>query len=298
MLAGYMEAELVAARAAASKMGFIERTGEDVEGYEDVEGTDLGDQDRDKQEIVAEPGLVEELDPGSKFNAWDPTHPSTAFPDFVKAVLRMQASGLNVSYTSLSSDLEGVNYSSIRAGLLDERDEWRVLQTHVVDHVCRRVYTEWIASALLSGRLNLPSLDPANWLQVAWQPRGWAWVDPAKEIIAATKAIDARLTSHSAVLAEQGKTLEEVLEEIDHDRQLAEEYGIALGGAAAPAASGAGGDNGDGTDGGGNGGSNGNGRGAPQHAGHAAGAPHHAGGAGEAVGWLRRRLPPQDRDLE
>ena len=108
MLGGYTEAELVAARAAAAKMGFFQsRAGE----------VTAGESETNKAiEMDANPGTLEQLPPGWEFKEWSPDHPVAAFPDFVKAMLHEIASGLGVSYTALSGDLEGVNYSSIRAG--------------------------------------------------------------------------------------------------------------------------------------------------------------------------------------
>ena len=42
---------------------------------------------------------------------FDPDHPNTGFAEFESAMLRGVASGLNVSYAALSSDLSSVNYS-------------------------------------------------------------------------------------------------------------------------------------------------------------------------------------------
>jgi capsid protein len=109
MLHGYREAELVAARVAASKMGFI--TSPDGDGYteDDLEDTHA-------PVMSAELGSFEQLPTGMDIKLFDPTHPTSAFSDFHKAVLRGIASGLGVSYASLASDLENVNYSSIRQG--------------------------------------------------------------------------------------------------------------------------------------------------------------------------------------
>jgi capsid protein len=73
-------------------------------------------------QMDAEPLLIQELLPGQEFAEFNPTHPTTAYKDFMKAVLRSIARGLGMAYTTLTGDLEAVNYSSIRAGLLSERD--------------------------------------------------------------------------------------------------------------------------------------------------------------------------------
>ena len=121
-LHGYREAELVAARAAASKFAVLTSP-----SYEDFVGDDETEEDRPL--IDFEPASIFQLPEGQDLKLIDPTHPTSAFDDFEKAVLRGIASGLNVSYTSLSNDLTGVSYSSIRQGTIEERDHYKTLQS-------------------------------------------------------------------------------------------------------------------------------------------------------------------------
>ena len=164
---------------------------------------------------------------------------NTAFDSFVKAILRKISAGLDVSYASLTGDLTQVNYSSIRAGLLAERDVWRTLQGWMIDHFLRRVYRSWLRWALTSGALVLPSRNVSRWTEHRWQPRGWQWVDPLKDIQAALAAVQGGLDSRTRIAAEQGRDFEEILQDLAREKQLTEEYGIALGsgggGQAAPA---------------------------------------------------------------
>ena len=93
---------------------------------------------------------------GMDIKLFDPTHPTSAFSDFHKAVLRGIASGLGVSYASLASDLENVNYSSIRQGALDERDFYRTLQQFAIEHFVEPVFRRWLQASMTSGDLPLP----------------------------------------------------------------------------------------------------------------------------------------------
>ena len=98
MLHGYREAELVAARVGAAKMGFFTSPAGDgftADDYED-NVTPIYD---------AEAGTFHQLPAGVDFTAFDPSHPNSAFADFEKAVLRGIAGGLGISYTSLANDL-------------------------------------------------------------------------------------------------------------------------------------------------------------------------------------------------
>ena len=221
MLDGYEEAELVAARTAAAKMGFF--TSQDGESYV---GDDLED---DYTPITeAEPGTFEQLPQGMDFKTFDPEHPVSAFADFEKAILRGVASGLNVSYVSLANDLEGVSYSSIRQGELADRDNWRLLQQWFIDQFIMPVYDSWVQYALMSGKIAI-SADRFNRLNVpTWQARGWQWVDPAKEIKASAEAVNNRLKTRTAIAGEQGEDIEDIFETLAKEQKLADKYGLIL----------------------------------------------------------------------
>lgn len=225
MLDGYLEAELMAARTASAKMGWLQ--------YKDATQFEAPDP-KNPIRIEATPGIVEMLPPGLEFQPWSPDHPTSSFPQFVKAVLRQIATGLRVSYNALANDLEGVNYSSMRSGLLIERDEWRCLQRWWIDRFQRPVYEEWLAASLLAGGLVLDSRDFRKFLEARWTPRGWAWVDPEKDINASVIAITNGLASRTEVLAERGADYEEVLEQLKHEKELAEEAGLEFTGQAQP----------------------------------------------------------------
>ncbi len=217
MLEGYTEAELVAARTGAAKMGFFT--------YSDPSAFDAPDPTK-KLAMEANPGVFETLPPGMDFKEYRPEHPSQAFPQFVQSILRQIASGLGVSYNALANDLIGVNYSSMRSGLLIERDQWKRLQQWYIESFLQPLFDAWLPMALLSGKLVLDSRDPEKFSSGKWTPRGWDWVDPLKDIQASIMAIEAGLDTREAVIAERGGDMEETFEQLKEEKELAEEYGL------------------------------------------------------------------------
>jgi lambda family phage portal protein len=219
MLGGYEEAELVAARTAACKMGFF--TSPSGDGYTGDDKTDDGD-------VIskAEPGMFEQLPQGMDFKSFEPSHPTNVFQYFNKAILRGIASGLNVSYNSLASDLEGVNYSSIRAGLLDERDCWRAIQGWIIENLHEEVYPEWFNMAVVTKQLDIKPIDIERLAVAQWQPRGWAWVDPENDTTAAIMAVNNGLKTRRMIAAEQGYDLEDIYRELAEEKELAKKYGL------------------------------------------------------------------------
>ncbi len=225
MLGGYIEAELVAARTGAAKMGFFK--------YNDASAFQAESPEKPFR-MDAQPGVIETLPPGMDFQEWSPEHPSSAFPNFVITLLRQVATGLGVSYNALASDLTGVNYSSMRSGLLIERELWRKLQQWIIEAFLQPVFENWIKMALLSGELVLDSRDPSKFLAGKWEPRGWQWVDPLKDVQAAILGIGAGLTSRAAVVGEKGDDVEEIFEALKEENELAEEYDIEIATIAKP----------------------------------------------------------------
>lgn len=225
MLVGFEEAALVNARTAASKMGFYTKKageigGEEYEGEEDENGEFIDE---------AEPGVFGQLPAGWDFKAWDPAFPSGEIEPFSKVLLRGGCSGLGVSYHSVSGDLTDVNFSSIRQGVLDSRDYYRDLQGFTIEHFKARVFEAWLAMALLRrtlGSLDLVDFDRLN--APVWRARGWDWVNPLQDQTASEKALKSRTKTMAKVLADQGEDLEEHLEQLSEEQELAAQYGIDL----------------------------------------------------------------------
>jgi lambda family phage portal protein len=224
MLRGYLEAEVTAARVAACQMGIIvpkQGGGEYTAENRNEDGT---------IEMEATPGGFLTLQGDQDFKEFKPEHPSGVFAPFVKEVKRGIAASLGVSYNSLAEDLEGVNFSSIRAGLLNERDMWRVRQKWMIESFHRPVFTKWLECAVLSGRVNLGVRDLETVAsQCVWHPRGWPWVDPLKD--GQSNALDVQngFDTRSRILGERGYDLEETLDELAYEEELIKSKGLKLG---------------------------------------------------------------------
>lgn len=224
-LDGFMEAEVIAARTAACAFPIFETTAPEFESENAPKN----------YSVELNPGRGFQLPAGLKLANWNPNHPNIAVGEFNKAVLRFFSSGLHVSYNALANDLEGVNYSSMRSGLLIERDNWRSLQRMWIDRFKTPVHGWFVPAAMLSGELVLDSRDPQKFLTAKWVPRGWPWVDPLKDINAAVIAVENGLGSRTGYLAEGGEDFEEICEELADELSIAGEFGLDFtGGAVSP----------------------------------------------------------------
>jgi lambda family phage portal protein len=221
MMQAYQEAEITAARIGASNVAAVAIPDPEKFAGDLDEVTENGGVPMD-----VEPGDYLRLRPGEVLQSTDFGHPSTAFGVFTKAILRSIATGLGVSYMSLSGDLEAANYSSMRGGLLAERDMWRTLQEWVATHCHRRVFAAWLPHAALYGHLPARDLSAATVDAVRWLPRGWAWVDPVKDLEAAVLGVQHGFDTRTSVCAEQGADFEENLARLKVEAELAKEAGI------------------------------------------------------------------------
>jgi len=221
-LAAWREASVVAARASAAKFGIITTpSGDEFVGDDETQdGVDI---------ISFEPASVAQLPAGHNFEMIDPKHPTSNFSEFETAMLRGIASGLNVAYTALSNDLTGVSYSSIRQGAIEERDHYKMLQSFLVQHFCEPVFRAWLDSALDFGNVPIPLNKYDKFADNAmFRGRGFAWVDPMKEINAAVTAINNGLMSMNDVAANYGRDVEELFAQIASDKEMAERYGLKM----------------------------------------------------------------------
>lgn len=227
-LGAYEEAAVIAARIGAAKMGFF--TKPDGDGTPLADGTDAAG----NLYTEAVPGEFGILPEGVSFETFNPDYPHAMFPEFVKQCLRGIASGIGVAYNTLANDLEGVNFSSIRTGVLEERDNWMAVQGWMIDGFLNDLFSTWLKMALLTGEIKLPngaSLPAAKFEKFnacSWQGRRWQWVDPERDINANIKAINNGLKSRTAVIAEQGKDALEVWEQLESEQETLKDKGIEI----------------------------------------------------------------------
>ena len=144
---------------------------------------------------------------------------------------RCSAAGWGISYESYTGDYSQTNYSSGRLGKLTERDVWRGSQSWIIPLLHQAVYEGWLEMAVLSGVLPLPAYesDPELYQAVRWCPRGWAWIDPLKEVLAAKAAVRAGFTTTEDVIADQGdRDWEDVYAQLAVERKTAADAEIVL----------------------------------------------------------------------
>jgi len=224
----YDDAELVRKKLAAMFAAFIiENNPEDpVIGAKPGEGeTDAGGAPL----AGIEPGSMVKLLPGEDVKFTEPGDVGGMYTEFMRVQLRAIAAGLGITYEQLTGDLERVNYSSIRAGLLEFRRRCEQFQHQVmVYQFCRPVWRAWVEAAVLAGAIDARDYArrPEAYLDVEWRPPSWAWVDPLKDMNAEVTAVRAGFKPRSAVINEMGYDEEDVDRQAAADNARADSLGL------------------------------------------------------------------------
>jgi lambda family phage portal protein len=217
MIQGTEDAEVTASRASAAKFA----------GYEAQEwappppqtGDILGP---DGQPLSADPGaFAQDVAPGSmeiipygyQLRYFDPQHPNSAMPEFLRWGLRSVATGLGVSYNTLGSDAEGVNYTSLRFFLGVERDHWQESQDWFADEFPEPVFRRWVTAQLNVGSLRPRPGREDQLLAIKWQPRRWEGPDPAKQAQADETELANGTTTLTEIAARKGRDLDDMIAE-------------------------------------------------------------------------------------
>lgn len=208
-LGEYVEAELVAARVAACFAVLIKKA---------YHGAPEENEDGDKIQNLT-PGMVGRLRQGEDVSIVDPKRPGGQFNLFTSLLIRAIASGVNLSYETVSRDYSQSNYSSSRIGLLSERAHYRQLQGFLIKRLCNRVVDEIQEFRYLRGQ-------QAEKFKVSWLCPGFEWVDPQKEAAAQVLAIQNNLRTKRSIIAERGEDLQEVFEQRAKEKELEKELGI------------------------------------------------------------------------
>jgi capsid protein len=133
------------------------------------------------------------------------------------------AAGLGITYEQLTGDLSQVNYSSLRAGLLEFRRLVEMMRWQVfVPKLCIPVWRKFIERAYVAGEIG--KIDYG----VSWTPQKFEMIDPMKDAQADTLMIRNGTLTLKEAIARQGFDPEQQIEEIAATNKLLDDKEIIL----------------------------------------------------------------------
>ena len=147
---------------------------------------------------AVEPGQITYLEPGEDVKFGAPASVS-GYAEYADLHLHAIAAGLGLTYELLTGDLSKVNYSSIRAGLIEYRRWVEYMQNLVIiPCLCRPVWDRFLATTQASGMFG------NDRIRLQWTPPQFESVDPVKDITAEILAVRNGLMSPQTAIARQG----------------------------------------------------------------------------------------------
>lgn len=213
----YDDAELVRKKTSAMFAGFITRLDPELSMMGEGDANDQG-----QAFAGLEPGTMQFLEPGKDVKFSSPSDVGANYEPFMRQQLRSIAVGMGITYEQLTGDLSSVNYSSMRAGLVEFRRRIGMIQHHLmVYQLCRPVWNRWFELAQLTNHLPFEATP-----EVKWIPQGFEWVDPLKDLKSQILAIQSGLKSRAEVVSELGYDVEEIDQEIAADRDREQKLGL------------------------------------------------------------------------
>lgn len=225
----YDDAERIRKKIAAMYAGFVTSPSGDPtqSGLPGLE-TEYNDDD---DLVGLEPGLIQSLNPGESIEWSKPADVGDTFEPWMMHNHRQVARALKITYEQLTGDLRNVNYSSIRAGLVEIYRQCRVIQQQIIVHkACRPITTRWLDIAVASNRIFIPRYykNRSRIISNIWDPDGWDWVDPLKDIQSEVIAIRSGIKSRSQSVGERGGNAAEIDADITKDNARADKNNIIL----------------------------------------------------------------------
>jgi lambda family phage portal protein len=189
----------------------------------DVVGEETGEVTEDGTIITSiKSGGVHYLDEDEDVIFSTPDGIGPNYIPWLQQELRICAKGVGLTYEQFTGDLTGVNYTSIRAGLIEFRRVIEQIQYNLyVFRLCRTVAGWFNDAAVMSGKWapkdywnNRSSHLPK------FKSQGWDWVDPIKDKMADLLDVRAGFNSRRGVVDSRGLDFDNINDDLAADIAL------------------------------------------------------------------------------
>jgi lambda family phage portal protein len=209
-LKDYEESERIAAKIAACMAAYI------IKGSpQDYSGTDARGAPFPKRNMRFEPGMVfDDLLLGESVGTIDTKRPNGNLEPHRNGQLRAVASGMRVSFSSLSKNYQG-SYSSQRQELVEQYGAYGVLAYEYISQDARPTWERFVSVTLLSGELVVPrGMSLRGIYDALFIPPQMPWIDPLKEAESLALLEDHAFMSGSEAVRRRGADPRSVLQQV------------------------------------------------------------------------------------
>gem|GEM_PF-3071763 len=180
------------------------------------------------QKLILQAGGVTFLNGVKEIKTASPAEIAGNYQEHNNQVLRMIAGLLGITYEMLTGDLTQVNYSSIRAGMINHRRFVSQLRSIVLEPAYNRILGWFIEAYNLSGIGQIADYfdNPYPYLSPSWIWPEWEEIDPLKAAKALVLEVNNHINSLEDVANSRGKTLDQHLDSVQRSKQAKEERGL------------------------------------------------------------------------
>ncbi len=172
------------------------------------------------------PGMIYRLQAGEDIQAITPPSSGSSAADYIRLQLRAGAAGQGVSYEAASRDLSQTNYSSGRQGAVEDKATFDKERRALIAYVMNRIYREFIRLSIMANKLPIGAAaylkEPTRYERHVWISPSKPWIDPAKEANANKIALETHQKTLTQIAAENGRDIEELIEELRNEKDLLE----------------------------------------------------------------------------
>ncbi|MEO5347178.1 MAG: phage portal protein [Magnetococcus sp. YQC-9] len=212
----YDDAELMRKKIEACFVGFV------INADPGQSLTQVKQEADEKRVELFEPGMVSYLPPGKDIRFGSPA-PTSGYVEYMRWHFHAVSAAMGLTYELLTGDLSQVNYSSLRAGLIEFRRRIDAMQRQLlIPQLCVPVWNRFLATAQASGAIG------SGAIRTQWTPPRFEAVDPQKDTMGEILLIRAGLMSLAEGIARQGYDPDVVLNEIATMNTTLDRLGIVL----------------------------------------------------------------------
>ncbi|HAT48868.1 MAG: phage portal protein [Nitrospirae bacterium] len=212
----YDEAELMRKKIEACFVGFV------INADPNQSLTQVRKEADEKRVEMFEPGMVSYLPPGKDIRFGAPATTS-GYVEYMRWHFHAVSAALGLTYELLTGDLSQVNYSSLRAGLIEFRRRIDAMQRQVlVPQLCNPVWNRFLSTAQAAGLLGNGKI------RTQWTPPRFEAVDPQKDTMGEILMIRAGLMSLAEGIARQGYDPDVVTAEFASMNKVLDQLGLTL----------------------------------------------------------------------
>jgi len=209
-LKDYEESERIAAKIAASMAAFIKKGDPTMYPMPDPNSPAGAEQ----RHLKFQPGMVfDDLKPGEEIGTIDTNRPNPNLETYRDAQLKAIAAGTGPSFSSVARTYNGT-YSAQRQELVESYGIYATLASEFISHVVQPMFERFIATAIASGVLRVPSgvvLETVD--DAAFMAPAMPWIDPKKEAEAWAMLEDRAYISGPEIIRKRGGNPRDVLQQ-------------------------------------------------------------------------------------